>query len=57
MANRPILNPSLKRVPMVMSVQSHIREKIIKLAADSKISSSQYVEELFMDHLKRKELL
>jgi|WetSurMetagenome_2_1015567.scaffolds.fasta_scaffold279551_1 hypothetical protein len=54
MANRRILDSSLKRVSMIMSVQSYIREKIINLAMASNVSSSQYVEELLKAHLKEK---
>jgi hypothetical protein len=57
MANRQILDSSLRRNPMIVSVQSHIRDKIIQLAIKSNKSYSQYVEELFMDHLKEKGIL
>lgn len=54
MANRKILDPSFKRISMILSIQSHVREKIIKLANESQMSSSQYVEELFIKHLQEK---
>jgi hypothetical protein len=55
MSNRTISDPAFKRVPLIVTVQSRIKEKIIQYASQDNKSYSQYVEELFINHIVSKE--